>query len=209
MSGPAIHLDRGVASPDFNQDVTRCRRRGHRQLHEGGRWRLRRFEHRNRYAPRRRFNSALTHPPPDLIRVDAVGHGNAGNRGARLAARFNDRPLECLGMMTPAAHRLLDFHRKCAPSFLRGRDLRGLTRQFTDEFAGRLLTNTPADYISSAFRLSATSSARTASRIACLETGVPAQILSCSSARVSIVSTAKSNQVAYPSGGVGKFAASG
>ena len=31
-----------------------------------------------------------------------------------------------------------DFHRKCPPSFLRGHDLRGLTYQFIDGFAGRL-----------------------------------------------------------------------
>ena len=41
-------------------------------------------------------------------------------------------------MMPPAPTRLLDFHRKCPPSFLRGHDLRGLTRQFTDGLAGRL-----------------------------------------------------------------------
>jgi len=109
-------------------DIPRCRSGGHRQLHEGGGCRRRRVEHGHRYAPRRRLNAALTHPPPDLVRVDAVGHGNACDRGAWFAARLNHRLLECLRMMPPAPTRLLDFHRKCPPSLLRGHDLRGLTR---------------------------------------------------------------------------------
>ena len=40
--------------------------------------------------------------------------------------------------MPPAPTWLLDFHRKCPLSLLRGHDLRGLTHQFTDGLAGRL-----------------------------------------------------------------------
>ena len=69
--------------------------------------------------------------------------------------------------------------------------------------------NDGALHHSPAFRRSATSSARTASRIDCLDIGWSAKSRSTSSARVSIVSTAKSNQLAYPSGGAGISAASG
>ena len=59
-------------------------------------------------------------------------------RSTRFAARLNYSQLEFLRVMPPAPPRLLDFHRKCPPSFLRGHDLRGLARQFIDGFAGRL-----------------------------------------------------------------------
>ena len=106
-----IDFDRGVAPANFDPDISQCRHgRGHRQLHEG---RCRRcFEHRHRYASRRWFDTALTHPAADLIGVNAIGHRNAGDQGARLTTRLNHRQLEFLRMMPPAPTWLLDFHRK-------------------------------------------------------------------------------------------------
>jgi hypothetical protein len=96
-----VDLDRGIATANFDPDSWRFRRRGRkRHRHEGGRHFRRRA--RASVAPRRRFDTALTHPAADLIGIDAIGHRDSGNRGARLATRRNHRLLELFRVMPPA-----------------------------------------------------------------------------------------------------------
>ena len=47
----------------------------------------------------RRLDAPLTHPAPQLVGVDAIGQGDAGNRGARSVAGFDQGSLEgfCVG----------------------------------------------------------------------------------------------------------------
>jgi hypothetical protein len=49
-----------------------------------------------------------------------LAHCNASDRDAWLAARLNHRFLEFFRVIPPAPAWLLDFHRKCPPSFLTG-----------------------------------------------------------------------------------------